>query len=164
MTEQPFVLAPFYKGWDAYQGRLVKALAPLSPEQLDLRPAQNLRSIGVIARHIVGARANWSYYVLQIGGDQIFSFCEWDQSDQPAQSAAELVNGLETTWKVLDEALQRWTIADLEETLRYVNEDTGEEKVFTRQWIIWHLLEHDLHHGGELSFLLGMYGLPAIDL
>jgi hypothetical protein len=23
------------------------------------------------------------------------------------------------------------------------------------------VLEHDLHHGGELSFTLGMHGLPA---
>jgi hypothetical protein len=22
----------------------------------------------------------------------------------------------------------------------------------SRQWVIWHVIEHDLHHGGELSF------------
>ena len=164
MTEQPFVLAHLYKGWDVYQGHLVKTLAPLSPEQLDLRAAPNLRSTGVIARHIIGARANWCYYVLQEGGEEIIAFCEWDQSDQPAQSAAELVSGLESTWKVIEDALTRWATADLNETLRYVNEETGEEKVFTRQWVIWHLIEHDLHHGGELSFSLGMHGLSAIDL
>jgi hypothetical protein len=27
-----------------------------------------------------------------------------------------------------------------------------------------HLLEHHLHHGGELSFALGMHGVPAINL
>jgi uncharacterized damage-inducible protein DinB len=35
---------------------------------------------------------------------------------------------------------------------------------YTRQWIIWHVLEHDLYHGGELSFALGAQGLPGIDL
>ena len=29
---------------------------------------------------------------------------------------------------------------------------------------IWGLMEHDLHHGGELSFVLGALGLPAPDL
>ena len=29
---------------------------------------------------------------------------------------------------------------------------------------IWHIIEHDLHHGGELSFSLGMHGLTAPDL
>ena len=26
----------------------------------------------------------------------------------------------------------------------------------TRQWVIWHLIEHDVHHGGEISLTLGM--------
>ncbi len=26
----------------------------------------------------------------------------------------------------------------------------GEDQTYTRQWVIWHLIEHDLHHGGEL--------------
>ena len=30
--------------------------------------------------------------------------------------------------------------------------------------IIWHVLEYDLHHGGELSLSLGMHGLAAPDL
>jgi hypothetical protein len=33
-----------------------------------------------------------------------------------------------------------------------------------KRWYNWHAIEHDLHHGGELSFALGMHGLPAIDL
>ena len=50
-------LAPFYKGWDEYQGLLVRAVAPLSPEQLALRLTPSLRSIENLAAHIVGARA-----------------------------------------------------------------------------------------------------------
>jgi hypothetical protein len=30
--------------------------------------------------------------------------------------------------------------------------------------MIWHLIEHDLHHGGELSFTLGMHRLTAIPI
>lgn len=46
----------------------------------------------------------------------------------------------------------------------HVTDENGEEETFTRQWVIWHLLEHDLHHGGEISFVLGMHDLVAIDL
>jgi uncharacterized damage-inducible protein DinB len=31
----------------------------------------------------------------------------------------------------------------------------------SRAWVVWHVLEHDLHHGGELSLTLGLHGLPA---
>ncbi|HEU5381626.1 MAG TPA: DinB family protein [Ktedonobacteraceae bacterium] len=164
MTETPFVLASCYKGWDVYQHHLLKALAPLSPEQLTLQAAPGLRSIGMLATHLVAVRARWLYYVLQEGDEQLISIGKWDYADQTARSAAELVSGLERTWRVIDEALRRWTLADLEETLRDIDEDTGQEEIFTRQWVIWHLLEHDLHHGGELSFSLGLHGLTAIDL
>jgi hypothetical protein len=34
----------------------------------------------------------------------------------------------------------------------------------TRQWTIWRIMSHDLHHGGELSILLGMQGIDIPDL
>ena len=64
---------------------------------------------------------------------------------------------------MIQDALQRWTIADLDEIFHETDEN-GEEETFTRQWVIWHLIEHDVHHGGEISFILGMHGLAAIDL
>jgi uncharacterized damage-inducible protein DinB len=27
--------------------------------------------------------------------------------------------------------------------------------------VVWHVLEHDLHHGGEISLTLGMHGIDA---
>ena len=30
--------------------------------------------------------------------------------------------------------------------------------------VIWGRMEHNLHHGRELSFVLGAYGLPAPDM
>lgn len=163
MTEHSFPLTPFYKGWDNYQQQLVHALAPLSPEQLTLGAAPHLRSIGSNAAHIIGARAGWLYYVLKEGDENLTALSTWNEPGQPARTAAELVSDLETTWQVIQDALQRWTIADLDEVLHDTGENGGDE-TFTRQWVIWHLIEHDLHHGGEISFTLGMHGLAAIDL
>lgn len=163
MNEQTFPLAPFYKGWDNYQQHLIHALAPLSLEELALRAAPHLRTIGIIATHIIGARARWLYYTLKEGDENLVSLATWDRPGLPARSAAELISGLKMTWQVIQEDLQRWTIADLEEIIHDTDEN-GEEETFTRQWIIWHLIEHDVHHGGEISFALGMHNLAAIDL
>ena len=163
MTEHTFSTASYYKGWDNYQQHLAHALAPLSTEQLTLRAAPHLRSVGIIATHIIGARARWLHFVLREGGEDLIAIGEWDRPGEPARSAADLVSGLEATWRVIQAALQRWTAADLEEIL-HDTDDNGEEETFTRQWVIWHLIEHDVHHGGELSFVLGMHNLPAIDL
>jgi uncharacterized damage-inducible protein DinB len=45
-----------------------------------------------------------------------------------------------------------------------VPNEAGERPRRTRQWIIWHLVEHDVHHGGEISFSLGMHGVTGLDL
>src|SRR5216684_5349436 len=35
----------------------------------------------------------------------------------------------------------------------------GKNYALTRQWITWHVIAHDLHHGGELTLMLGMQGI-----
>ena len=37
--------------------------------------------------------------------------------------------------------------------------DDGEE--LSRAAVVWHVLEHDLHHGGEISLIFGVHGLQA---
>ncbi|GAC1388250.1 MAG: hypothetical protein NVSMB33_17850 [Ktedonobacteraceae bacterium] len=163
MTQnQTTSLTTFYKGWDVYQQELVKAIAPLTPEQLALRAAPHLRSILDIATHIIAVRARWFHDLMGEGNEDIASIAEWDHAGAPVLSAQELVNGFEKTWQMIQNALARWTPTDLE----YIFEGThdGEEYQLSRQWVVWHVIEHDLHHGGELSFSLGMHGLAAPDL
>lgn len=162
MAESPSTLAVFYKGWNDYQDLLTKALVPLSSEQLTLRAAPGLRSIGEIATHMIGARARWFHNLMGEGDDDFAAMAVWDRPGMPARSAAELVSGLENTWQVMQQAIARWTPAEWEHL--YEGEDEDGPYSFTRQWIVWHLIEHDLHHGGEISLTLGMYGLAAPDL
>jgi uncharacterized damage-inducible protein DinB len=168
MTEPYRSLTLCYKGWDGYQEHLMHAVAPLTPEQLGLHAAPHLRSLGEQLAHIVAVRARWLRLDLHEGGAELDALMSWDgwtlgdgQKIPPERSATELVSGLETTWHVIRQALQRWTIADLAEV--FPPSFPGEES-FTRQFVIWHLIEHDLHHGGELSFVLGMHGLTAIPI
>lgn len=159
MPDTPATLAPFYKGWDNYQKLLVEAVAPLTPEQLALQAAPNLRPVWALAAHIVACRAGWFRRRMGEGGPEIAALVNWDGDDQPVRSAHELVSGLETTWRLIEGCLNRWTPADLEVTFPHPRHTS-----LTRQWILWHVIEHDLHHGGELFFTLGMHGLPTPDL
>ena len=31
-------------------------------------------------------------------------------------------------------------------------------------WIVWHVVEHEIHHRGELSLILGMLGREGLDV
>jgi uncharacterized damage-inducible protein DinB len=161
MTQHTPSVWNFYKGWDVYQGHLVKAIEPLTAEQLELRISPNLRSIGLLAKHIVRTRASWLYGLMGEGGADLAAIAQWEH-DGEVPSSAELVRGLDVTFRAWQECLQRWTPQDLEYIFR--GEWRGEPYELSRQWVIWHVIEHDLHHGGELSFSLGAHGLGAPEL
>lgn len=162
MTTTTTNVAPFYKGWDEYQKLLVKAIAPLTQEQLERRATPHLRSLHALAVHLIAVRVRWFHGLMGEGSADIAPIGEWDRAGQPERSAAELVSGLEITWQLIADSLNCWTPADLD----HIFEDTyqGETYRLSRQWVLWHVIEHDLHHGGEISFSLGMHNLPAIDI
>ena len=74
MAEDYTTLAPFYRGWDIYQQHLTKAIAPLSLDQLALQVVPNLRSIGVLAGHIISARV-WGFHFVMGEGVQTSPQC-----------------------------------------------------------------------------------------
>ncbi len=161
-TDQPegaVYLSAVYNGWGAYQRMLVEAVAPLTPDHLSLRAAPTLRSIGELAAHVISARVVWFHEVMGEGADHLASMRAWgDESPPHKLNAADLERGLERTWDMISDALDNWTTDDLSEEF----ERRGER--ITRQEIIWHVIEHDLHHGGEISLTLGQHGLRAPDL
>jgi uncharacterized damage-inducible protein DinB len=153
-----------YQGWETYHERLIQAISPLTPEQLDYRSAENLRSVDEICRHIIGAQARWCHLDLGLGDEAFAALGQWDDAGMPGRSAAEIVEGLRAAFRVLWDALGSWTISDLAHPVPNTNPTPGEPEVFTRHWIVWHLIEHDLHHGGEVSLILGSHGLSGLDI
>ncbi len=168
MTEQALPLTTFYAGWDGFQRSLVEVIAPLSPEQLALPTAPHHWSIGMVVQHILANRVWWFQLWMGEGDADLAPIASWgwDQEDRPVGSAAELVVKLEATWRMIEGALARWTAADLGDLVSVPPSLSEEERqrfsARTRQWIIWHVLEHEILHGGELSMGLGTHGLRTI--
>ena len=161
MVEQQINLLSFYKGWDAYQKLLVKAISPLSSDQLTLRVAPHLRSVGENVAHIISGRVS-NFLVLGEAGAEIAPLETWDEEGAPPRSAAELVSGLEVTWQMIQSALTRWTVANLNDVFEDVENETVSR--FTRQSSLWSTIKHDLHHSGEVSLTLGTHHLDGLDL
>ncbi len=161
MTVENALISTIYQGWHTYQETLMKAIAPLSAEQLSLRAASDLRSVREIAAHMIGARARWFNWME--GTDAFKPFVRWDSSEAKVWSAKEIVEGLEATWSAMQEAIGRWTPRDWEQTWPGDVAD-GDPEVITRPFVIWHLIEHDLYHGGQISTTLGTQGLPTLEL
>src|SRR6476469_2684588 len=106
MSEQQLSLLPFYKGWDIYQQKLVAAIAPLTVEQLAIRPSPHYWSVGMITTHIVASRTWWFHEKMGEGPADIADYTLWDnavceENFNPNHSAATLVRGLERTWQMI---------------------------------------------------------------
>ena len=109
----------------------------------------------------------------------------------PGHTAAELVAGLEKTWQMIEGTLARLTPADLERVVPPLTQAERERRAklvepalepYAQMWleatrlsgearpaasfqsIIWDILEHDIHHGSEISTTLGIHGLPVVEV
>ena len=177
MADDTFLLTVFTGSWKDYQDHLTATLAPLTAAQLALRAAPGLRSISENALHLVGCRMFWfTDFLGEDGGAQLQPYAQWNEAALAAPYASEdelaralggsapsgsaLAAGLDHTWQLMTDCLERWGTAGLRQTFPDVGED-GTRIEIPRAWVVWHVLEHDLHHGGELSLTLGMHGIPA---
>lgn len=166
MTEQISPLTTFYKGWENHQQALVKIIASLSFEQLALPPAAHHRSIGELLAHMIDARLSWFSSWMGEGSSDL---AHWNDDEQAMHRITELVTMFEETWHVIFSALTRWTSSDLKQLISppashqawLQKHGFEEEPAYTRQWIIWHVMEHEIHHGGKLSLALGMNGVDS---
>ena len=160
MAEDNFTLTTFYTSWKTYQEQIKEAVKPLTMEQLALRAAPDLRSVGELVLHIIGCRAGWFTYFLgeDCGGD-VKAISEWDVDGAPLRPPTEMVQALDRTWQCMTDCLARWSAEDMQKT--FPDDWDGKRVELSRAWVVWHVMEHDLHHGGELSLTLGMHGVPA---
>src|SRR6266542_4864692 len=127
MADNQLSLLPFYAGWGTYNQRLVAAIAPLTQEQLALRTTPQHWSIGMYVTNIVANRAWWFHARMGAGGDDLTSLELWalgvcEADVDPGHTAAELVDGLEKTWQMIEETLARLTPADLERVVPPLDE------------------------------------------
>jgi uncharacterized damage-inducible protein DinB len=145
---------------------LVDAIAPLNDAQLGLTAAPGLWPVRMLVSHVVSVRHWYFSSWMGEGGTEWMKYDDWDEREEMAtRQSAELVRGLEETWSIVLSSLQHWKVADLDTTFRRPTPNAkGESPVRTRQWLIWHVAEHDVHHGGEISLTLGMHGLQGLDL
>ncbi len=164
MSEGNFTLDIFYRSWEEYQDTLKQAIAPLTPEQLALRAAPGLRSVGEIVAHVISSRVHWfgDFLGEMRSMPDVEALLAWKMRDAPPRTADELVEGLDTSWRFMADLLNRWDSTDMQHTFPFDSNGTHYDN--SRSWVTWHILQHDLHHGGEISITLGMYGLQAPDV
>jgi uncharacterized damage-inducible protein DinB len=167
-------LQELFEGWNGYHQSIVDAVKALTLEQLHWRPAENFNSVGELVRHISLGRLTWLMRMGAPGSAEVAKqINEWVQDSDGnrniveasiaiIEQPAELVRWLNLTWQIVDNTLTAWTVIDLFQT--YKHRWNGQVYDVSRQWTLWRVMNHDIHHGGELSLMLGLQGIEAFEL
>jgi uncharacterized damage-inducible protein DinB len=168
VSNRPQSVAPCYEGWRFTNDRLIQTIGALSAEQLGLRAAPQLWPIWATTAHLAGTRVYWLCAVLREPGAEGTPFPDaangvgWEDDLTRPRRPAELIVALESTWRLVEGCLERWTLDMLQHEFR--RERDGKIQIHTRQSVLMRLLTHDAEHCGEISATLGMNGLPGVDL
>jgi hypothetical protein len=76
--------------------------------------------------------------------------------------ADALTEALDSTFRIVEGCLDRWTLDMLDEEIRRPEWDSS--WVHTRGSVIQRVFSHDVWHTAEVNESLGNAGLPQIDL
>jgi uncharacterized damage-inducible protein DinB len=144
-----------YDGWDGYHRAIVQAVEPLTPEQLAFRSTPDMRSVGEVAWHIADGRVDW-FSRMAAPGAAVLARKAAARNEQQMDAKA-IVAWLEESWQMIAHVLDTWTVDDLTETFRQPY--GGQVYAVSRQWVVWRIMCHDIHHGGQLSELLALQSI-----
>jgi uncharacterized damage-inducible protein DinB len=162
----PSPLSKFYGGWEQHNRLLEGVVAGLDERHLSMRAAPDLWTVRTLLNHVVAVRAWWFNAWMGEGGEQLARVLDFDEGeDAERRDAGEILKGLRSSWSSVAASLASWTEDDLGAEFQRPAANAERGRPWrTRGWIVWHVAEHDMHHGGELSITLGMHGHPGLGL
>ena len=161
-------IRPAYSLWPQYQRRLRDVVATLTDVQLALRPSADRWPLWATIGHACCQRVFWLCdFAGEPGADttpytDAANDCPGDDDLEHVLDAAALVHALDSTFRIVERCLDRWTLDMLDEELH--RDDYGEGWVHTRGEVLQRVFAHDISHCAELNETLGAAGLPQIDL
>lgn len=144
-----------FSHWKRIREGLIETVDKFDQSQLDFTPFDGSYSAARIMLHIADAEEGWFQYVIGKKYEQWPS--HFTVENYP--TLADIKSVLEQVHRETEDFLDSLGESDLE---RIIN--TPWDEAIPLGWIIWHVLEHEVHHRGELSLILGMLGVEGLDV
>jgi len=157
-----------FSTWPEYNRRLRDVVAAMTVEQLAMRPARERWPLWATVGHAACQRVYWLCDVAGEPGAETTRFtnagydCPGDDDLEHVLTAADLADALDSTFRIVEGCLDRWTPAMLADEIR--NPEWDGASVPTRGWVIQRVFAHDVSHIAELNEALGNAGLTQVDL
>ena len=161
-------IRPAYSQWPRYQARLRDVIATLTPEQLAIQPSPERWPLWASIGHLACQRVFWLCDFAGEPGADTTRFtnavydCPGDDDLEHVLSASDLVDALDSTFRIVEACLDRWTLEMLDHVL--TRPEWDDSWAHSRGAVIQRVFSHDVYHVAELNEALGAAGLPQVDL
>lgn len=148
--------------WADNRALLAEAIAPLREPDLEFRPSGKLRPLGDILRHILTTEEWWWRGGILGEPFEVWRASNWDTLTDEEKAAhrarryptlASILDGMQAVHAPVAQFLTTTEAVLLCEKRRAT---WGREN--TLRWIMWHLVEHDQHHRGQIFARLRLLG------
>ena len=140
--------------WDQVRADLIATIDQFSEDEQGFTPYEGSWPVGQIMLHIADCEDNWLHGVVR---GEFQPWIGYPLEKNPTKSA--ILGVLGAARKRTIPFLDSLEIKDFNHV--YAIPDGAE---FSLYWILWHVLEHEIHHRGELSLILGLLGREGLDV
>jgi uncharacterized damage-inducible protein DinB len=147
-------LSEMFSHWEQVRNDLLKTIGQFKEEELTFIPFDGAWPVGQIMLHIADCEDNWLHGVIR---GEFKPWIWYPLADHSTK--ADIVDMLDKARARTIPFLEGLGEGNLDEKFTNPNGDQ-----FTMRWIIWHVLEHEIHHRGELSLILGLLGRVGLDV
>jgi len=147
--------AQIFSHWKQIRADLLATIDSFTDQELHYAPFEGSWPVGQIMIHIADAEDGWFRYVITKDLDMWPD--HYTLENYPTRAAIK--NMLREVHAQTEAYLDSLDVNDL---FHEITSPQGEK--FSLYWIIWHVLEHEIHHRGELSLALGLLGRDGLDV
>jgi hypothetical protein len=157
-----------YLLWPVHDRLLRERVAALSPEELAIQPTPERWPLWASIGHLACQRVFGLCDFAGEPGAAESPFpnagfdCPGDDDLEHVWSAEQLVDALDRTFRIIERALDTWTVDSLDEVISHP--EWGPGWVRTRGEVLQRQYAHDVWHIAELNESLTRAGLAPIDL
>jgi uncharacterized damage-inducible protein DinB len=144
-------LYDLYPHWETRTNKILQSLENRTPYELEFKFRPNMRSLGNLYRHILAAEIFWMEDVLA-GRGKMFS--ELDDSEY--NNSKSILDKWQSVRSRSQEIVRPYSLSDLKMTFLSLR-----KKPIELGYVLWHVVEHEIHHSGQISAMLRTQNLKS---
>ena len=142
-----------FNRWNEVRHGLLEALDKLKDSQLDFKPRENLWSLRETVVHIAGTEQGWLRY---------YAANQWHEN-APQAIDYPTIGSLKDLLNREHSITENQFSENADSVLQRMCKLPWGAQV-TMDWAVWHVIEHEIHHRGEVYLMLGLMGIEAPDV